>query len=444
MILVALLLCIVIVRLPAIFGDDAPTWAYALPLLVFGSLSVLLAASRRTLRARPADLVLLAVYVVTIGVSFVRAALAGTLLDMRGAVLQALVIGLLFAFCALALLGADDEATRRRRYLAVAAAPALYVVVNVLLHAAEIRPPAPVGTAELPGQPAQLLGLLGISFGRVQYPLAAGINNFGAVAGLGLVMAAAIALQLDGFAAWLAGAGALFCVYALLVVDSRGGLLFAAAAVAMVAWLPRAFRRGVTGLPLLVPIAPAAILGVLGVLSGTALADVLSRDVGDFSTATGRGEVWSKVAAFLAEPQLHHLWGYGAYGQITSEVSYSYAYVFYGYPRPETPPAHNFALQTILESGYLGLVLALAVLVVVIRAASRMHAWAPSADSGAILAGLIFLIGLGTIEALPLPAYPDAFAGFLAIAAGALRGGVIVSGRRDAGAPGAAHAAEHA
>ena len=439
----ALLLCIVIVRLPAIFGDDAPTWAYALPLLVFGWLSVLLAAGRPALRARFAHLVLFGVYVGLMCLSFLRAALAGTLLDMRGAVLQALVVALLAVFCALALLGAADERVRRRRYLAVAAAPALYVAVNIVLHFADIRPPAGIGTADLAGQPAQLLGLLGIAFGRIQFPLAAGVNNFGAVAGLGLVMSFLLATQLKGAGRWLAWAGVGCTVYALVVVDSRGGLLFAAAAIVILRWLPGALERGVSGLPLLVPIAPAAILGVLGVLSGTALADVLSRDVGDFSTATGRGEVWSKVAGFLAEPQLQHLWGYGAYGQITSEVSYSYAYVFYGYPRPETPPAHNFVLQTILETGYTGLAIALAVLVVAIRGATRAHVLRPGPETGAVLAGLLFLIGLGTIEAVPLPAYPDAYAGFLAIAIGALRGAVIVR-EPAAAAPAAGPAAGRA
>jgi O-antigen ligase len=443
MVLAALLLCIVIVRVPAIFGDDAPTWAYALPVVVFGSLSALLAANRPALRARFIHLVLLGLYVGLTCLSFLRAALAGTLLDMRGAVLQALVVGLLAVFCVLALLGVADERVRRRRYLAVAAAPALYVAINVVLHFADIRPPADVGTADLAGQPAQLLGLAGIAFGRIQFPLAAGVNNFGAVAGLGLVMSALLATQLRGPARWLACAGAAATLYALVVVDSRGGLLFAAAAIAILRWLPRALERGVSGLPLLVPIAPAAILGVLGVLSGTTLADVLSRDVGDFSTATGRGEVWSKVASFLADPQLHHLWGYGAYGQITSEVSYSYAYVFYGYPRPETPPAHNFVLQTILESGYIGLALALAVLVAAIRGASRAHVLRPGPETGALLAGLLFLIGLGTIEAVPLPSYPDAYAGFLAITIAALR--VTPAGvPRGRSAPGAGHAAVRA
>src|SRR5829696_6142403 len=173
MVVAALLLCVVVVRVPAIFGDDAPTWAYALPVLTFGSLSVLLAAGRPALRARMGRLALYAGYIGLICLSFVRAALAGTLLDMRGALLQAMVVALLAVFAALALLTPADERVRRRRFAAIAAAPGVYVAVNVLLHLVDVRPPAAIGTADLPGQPAQLLGLVGIPFGRIQFPLAA-------------------------------------------------------------------------------------------------------------------------------------------------------------------------------------------------------------------------------------------------------------------------------
>src|SRR5690242_19411843 len=104
MVLAALLLSIVIMRLPAVFGDDVPMWAFAAPLLVFGGLSVLLAVARPRLHARPAFVAIYGIYMALIVVSFFRAAFAGTLLDLKSATLLALENALFAVFCALALL----------------------------------------------------------------------------------------------------------------------------------------------------------------------------------------------------------------------------------------------------------------------------------------------------------------------------------------------------
>jgi hypothetical protein len=419
MVVVVLLSSIVMVRFSVLFGDTVPTWATVLPTVIFTFGIALLVSQRPRLHTTTGALILFGAYVGLVCVSFLRAAISDTVLTHRGAVVLAVQTALLAALFAIALLSTQDATTRRRRWLAVAFAPVVYVAANVALRIAGVEPPVGVGDGGT--APAQLLGFLGIYINRSEFPLESGINQFGAIAGLALTMSSVLALKLRGALRLPALVGVLCSFYGVLAVDNRASLLFAVAAIATVLLVPRALQRGVSGLPLLLPVAPAIILGVLGVLAGTAFADVLSRGTGDFSTATGRGEVWMVIANFLSHPRLEHLWGYGAFGQITSEVSYAYAYVFWGYPHPEQATAHNFALQTILEIGYVGLVVALALFVRSIRGAVRLHSAHPSPESAAVLAGLLFIVGIGLTEAAPSAAHPSLFIAFLALAAATLR-----------------------
>ena len=416
-----LLTSVIVVRFPTLFGDDAPLWASVLPAVVLGVPVTLLIVRRPRLKARPGELMLGAAYAALVLISFPRAARADAVLTAQTALSVTVVTAMVLALGVLALLSDPCPAERRRRWLAAALAPTAYVAVNVVLHLAGFAAATTVDAAEQTGRSAQVLGLIGFASERVRFPMASGINNFGAIAGLALATSAMIAIRARGPLRWWAVSGCAVSFYGLLAVDSRGGLLLSLTAVAVVWLLPRVAERGVKGLPILLPMAPAIILGVLGVLSGTALADALSRDGGDFSSATGRGEVWATVVGYLAHPHLADLWGYGAYGQLTSEVSFSYASVLVGYSRPEFATAHNFALQSVLEVGYIGAALGLALLFYCVKRTAERHARSPSPEEGAIFAGILFVVLIGMVEAVPTISYPDTFAAFALLAPACLR-----------------------
>ncbi len=111
--------------------------------------------------------------------------------------------------------------------------------------------------------------------------------------------------------------------------------------------------------------------------------------------------IWDAVLGFLRHPHVEQIYGYGVYGQLQSGVVYSYSYLFGDTLQPIYEHAHNLALQTVLDFGYVGLA-SLAFLVV--RSAQGLEHRARLNDSAAALAMLALLLVLalsGTTESYP-------------------------------------------
>jgi O-antigen ligase len=174
--------------------------------------------------------------------------------------------------------------------------------------------------------------------------------------------------------------------------------LYALLALVIMAVVPRWARRAVVILPILLLSAPAIILFIVGQLGS--LSSTFSRNPGDFVTATGRSKIWSIVGQFLSHPHVEDLIGYGAYGQVRSGVSAQYAYLFH-IEHPEFVSAHNIALQTVLDMGYIGLAVFVFFLMVVINSARASNQKTDTPESAALLAALIALSLFGASEALP-------------------------------------------
>jgi O-antigen ligase len=102
-------------------------------------------------------------------------------------------------------------------------------------------------------------------------------------------------------------------------------------------------------------------------------------------------------------------------------VSYSYAYVYQGYVDPQNNPAQNFLLQTVLDTGYVGAAIAVALLsVALLLAARRVRGRSRDPLFVATLAGLLFLGLLGVLEASPMIYNTDAFGAFLLLVVSAI------------------------
>jgi O-antigen ligase len=304
-----------------------------------------------------------------------------------------------FAFCA--LLAPADRRTRQRRLRCALYSPACFIAINLGLYAVGFSFPS-TGQSQPNNGSAQLLGLLGIHTSRVNnMPLSPGSNGTGEAAALAIVICAALSYRSRGAQRLVAVSGILASIPTILLVDSRGPLAYALLALAIVAFVPRRSMRGIAFIPLLLPIAPAIILFVAGQVGS--LSSSLSRNAGNgsFVTATGRSKIWSTVVHFLSHPHAEDLIGYGAYGQVRSGLGAQYAYLFRYVEHPEFANVHNIALQTVLDMGYIGLVVYLFFLMVVINSARVSHQRAGTPESAALLAALIALSLFGASEALP-------------------------------------------
>jgi O-antigen ligase len=248
---------------------------------------------------------------------------------------------------------------------------------------------------------AQLLSLIGIHTTRASLPLSPGLNGAGEAAALALVICAVLAHGRRGQLRRLSLAGVAVSLASILLTDSRGPLAYALLALILLTLLPKAARRIVAAVPVLLPISPVIILFVVGHLGSVSESLNRNSGKGSFETATGRSQIWSIVARFLSHPNVENLFGYGAYGQVRSGVSYQYAYLFRYQSLPEFTSVHNIALQTILDMGYVGLALFLWFLAVAINSARVSREKTGTPESSALLVALIALSLFGASEALP-------------------------------------------
>ena len=320
---------------------------------------------------------------------------------MLGLAVMLLLVALIGYF---AMLAPMSETTRQARLRCVLLSPVVFTVANLALYLVGFQFPASVaqpGSVPTYGA-AEMLGLVGINVARATtFPLIASVDGTGAIAALSLVVCVLLArrngrVRLRRFAL----VGLASSVVTIMLVDSRGPLVWALIALALMAALPW-LRRGIGALPLILPLAPAIILFVVGKLS--ALAPVFSRGVNtnDFATASSRQEVWTAVINFLSHLNGQFIYGWGAYGQVGSGVGYSYAYLFPGVPNAQFYSVHNVSLQLVLDTGVIGLAVFLWLLVTAINGAYATYRASRSPESRALLGALIVLGLLGGDEAVP-------------------------------------------
>jgi O-antigen ligase len=176
--------------------------------------------------------------------------------------------------------------------------------------------------------------------------------------------------------------------------------------------------RTAGGIGLFVPLSPVIAVMALGFLADSKFGGVLSRGNGDVSTGNSRFTIWSAIFHFLREPHVEHLYGYGAYGQLASNVVYSYSYIFGRSLQPIYEHAHNLALQTILDYGYVCLVtLALLIVFAVLRLERLMRLGTVPVFGP--LAALLVVAMSGMTEAFPSYFSLDTVALFVMLAAAA-------------------------
>ena len=299
-----------------------------------------------------------------------------------------------------AVASARDRAERDERLTAVLLAPAVYAVVNLLLSLAGMQNPVPAGATA--GGQDQLLGFVGVGHGRQVFPLTTSINLYSivaaaSVAGL-VVMRLRSPERLPRTIAWL---GIVVCLYEILAGDSRGALAVTAAVIVL--FLLRRRFAGASGVAALIPFFPLIIIGALDLLANTGIADVLGRggDFGSVASGTGRVYIWKGTWEVLRHFELQHLIGWGAAGQIPSGASIHYAFVFAGQPLAYTVFTHDVVLQTILDEGYIGLAILVAVIWRTFLLLGRHVRREPGSPAAALIAMLLVIVLSGATEVSP-------------------------------------------
>ncbi|WP_445148158.1 O-antigen ligase family protein [Baekduia sp. Peel2402] len=412
---------IVLIRLPLLVGHTQNIKLFTLVLVWWATASAL--GVPRLGAPRAGALAITVIYAGYIGTELVRGAQNGVYGSVSNAYQLAVLYVSLVVFAFVAINRARSERERERRLAAIAFAPAMYSLVNVLLWAGG----APTRAAEQPGggsialgDPASTLGAVGIHVGRVEFPLTNSINLFGVVAAGGLAAAGIMLVRhVPAVPRWMAALAVVASCAGLLLGDSRGSLIVA---IAVILWFALSDRiRAASGVAALLPVLPLLLLTVLGMLAGTGLDTSLSRNGGDFATGTNRLYIWQGAWDTIKHPSLDAVWGWGAAGQITSGASSNYAYLFSGQADPTAAPTHSVVLQTLVDGGYVGLLLLVAAMAMTITGLVRFTRLHPRSMTGPVLGSVIAILLGGTTEVAPTYYAQEALVAVL-LAAGAASG----------------------
>jgi hypothetical protein len=290
-------------------------------------------------------LLLYAAYVALLAVAVLRG-------GNGNGVTEVLTYAIVAAFALLLLPSARSDRERRDRLNAIALAPGVYALANMVLHLGGVKPPANASVSVAADMPSQLLSWVGVSATRTQFPLGTGINAFGVIAAIALTGAVVVWWLERGPIRWLAAACAVGALYCEAYSDTRGALFAAIGVLALLALFKRI--KPIRWLVIVVPLSPFVVTWVIGHLSNTGLSGALSRNGNDFSTGTNRFAIWDGALKVLHHFDLQQLIGWGTAGQVKSGAALHYYWLFRNLPNP-LQPTHNFMIQTVLDTGYLGL-----------------------------------------------------------------------------------------
>jgi hypothetical protein len=392
---------ITLVRIASTFSHKTVTIPIVAMIFLGCTLWCLPRQSRNVLFTGAAGLVFL--YGADVALALIRGAQDGAYVNMTSAAGK-IVLYLTTIMLGMVAVSTRDTAQRNQRLLAILLAPVIYVTINLFLAVGGVQNPVPAGATA--GTQAQLLSFIGIAGARQEYPLSTSINLYSIVASSSLAGLIVLRLRapelLSRIVAWPL---IVICLYVVISGDSRTTL--AAALVVVLVFLVWRRFAGAPWIAGVMAFFPLIVIGGLELMSSSGVATLLSRggdgqtNFDSFSTGTGRVYVWRGAWEVIKHFSLQDVIGWGAAGQIPSLASTHYAFVFPTEPLAYTIFTHNIVLQTILDEGYVGLLI-LVVLIWRTFVLLRRHVRAdPRSPASAFVAMLLVIVLSGATEVSP-------------------------------------------
>lgn len=284
----------------------------------------------------------------------------------------------------------------------------IYMLANILLLRFGVQPKVVLYQRAFR---AVILSFLGIEGHRTFFPMAEGINAYGMFAGAALVMSG-VFIQ-NGLKSKkklnvifiVALIGFFISLYTILLTDSRGAILCSVLVLFFV-WPLKRFLRLIMLIPILTLVLPFILAG-RSIYLGNLVASLSRVDTDIFSNRT---TIWQSAIYKLSNFEAEHLIGYGLYGQNKSGVISDYREIFKAYEKKDVIGLHNFWLQTIIDTGYLGLVTSFVFYMSFLVSLYKISAkYKFTREIKLTLSILLYILFIGIFSLIPMIYSPESF-----------------------------------
>lgn len=272
---------------------------------------------------------------------------------------------------------------------------------------------------------AVMLFEFGIQTERTFFPTASGINSFGGIASICTAIGLMLLLnRLGNYQNKNLIIGSIMFttgLYVLLKVDSRAAMFWSIVTpFGILLFLQqRNIRRFLPTLAILAPVYPIILVLIMFNIADTDLAIKLARNANDnVSTLSNRTLVWSAALAELTDVSAKHIIGFGAYGQVASGISEDYSSLFQNYTSINAPLLHNFIMQYFIDTGYLGVLIIIMLLVQILKIFSQRVI---PPDSSLHVTLILLLLFMGTTDTIMTPYAVETFTIWLIIITSLIR-----------------------
>ncbi|NMB55526.1 MAG: O-antigen ligase family protein [Leptolinea sp.] len=414
-----IILGLVIIRIPVVFGNNQSLVFRLLTLVPFlfvisrNSISVI---TQQRLRFNSKILAFLLVYLCVLGIAVLRSTFSDSF--PLQSTLGNYVLWFTFALFGILVFSCCQNIARWKLYQeAIYYGIIVYVLVNVLANFLGLTNQEELYVTS---RPAVMLQFFGISTNRVLFPLASGINTFGIVAGAAICISIILVVNSTQRKDRVFGTiGLISGVYAILLTDCRGGLFFSAVTIFTAVIFPNRYLKTFRWLPLIAPFLPFLYIFIQENIPFWVIQGLLRTPfLGNVDILSGRGTIWKTIIDHYSNFQFIHLFGYGYHGEVISGLSQEYSYLFTNFINSDWITVHNYFLQTLLEIGYLGLILMVWFITTITTRLAKMVTANPRDNSAKILFYLMFYFILaGTTETVLSTYHLELFFIFLLIIA---------------------------
>jgi O-antigen ligase len=412
-----LLLGMVVIRIPVVFGFNQSSVFRLLtifPFIFVISKNAISLFTNQTIIFNKKIFVLLLIYLNLLAVAVLRSLFAKSfpIVSTLGN-FSLWITFVLFGF--FVFIHVSNQKKEQAYQKAIAYSIILFVVVNIMAYYFGLSNQEELYVTS---RPAVMLRYFGISTDRVLFPLVSGINTFGIIAGAALCISIILLSNHSQKGDKVIGIiGLLFSAYGILLTDCRGALFFAAVTIFTSLFFPTRFVKLFCWLPLFAPLLPFIYIFIQENIPYWVIQGLLRTPfLGNVDILSGRGIIWKTIIDHYSDFQFIHLFGYGYHGEAISGLSAKYSYLFTNFINSDWITVHNYFLQTLLEIGYLGLILMVWFITTITTRLASMTVANPGDNSAKILFYLMFYFILaGTTETVLSTYHLELFYIFLLI-----------------------------